>query len=339
MPIPPMILLLLTIWLIALIVGGTKKIKIPLHLWIEFLVGMVIVVIYSYISIPPILALILIIWVIVLIVRIVKKLIAPSHLWVNVLVGVILAIYIFMNFLFSLNEITHHEESKKVPLVVGKSYEEAKEILDKAGFDIEIQDSIYVDTVKPMKVLKQVPESEEVVKVNRKVYLTINRAVPPMVDMPNLVGYSFRNAEMTLKNNNLRLGDTTFKPDFARNAVLEQWYKGATITTGTKIRMGSTISLVLGDGVGNREFSVPVITGMTFCDAKEILEANGIVIGSIVGNSDIKDTCSAWIYKQNPERFDEEKRILRIRSGQTMDVWLQLEKPVTDTTIKIDLPL
>lgn len=267
------------------------------------------------------------------------KLITHRPLWVNILAGMLLAIGIFLLIILSLQWCTHHNESKAVPSVTGKNFADAKKILEKAGFEVEIQDSIYTDTAKSLIVLKQVPESDELVKVNRKVYLTINRAVPPMVDMPNLVGYSFRNAEMTLKNNNLRLGDTTFKPDFAKNAVLEQWYKGNTIATGTKIRMGSTISLVLGDGVGNREFSVPVITGMTFCDAKEILEANGIVIGSIVGNSDIKDTCSAWIYKQNPERFDEEKRILRIRSGQTMDVWLQLEKPVTDTTIKIDLPL
>ena len=80
-----------------------------------------------------------------------------------------------------------------------------------------------------------------------------------MVEMPNLVGYSFRSAEMALKNSNLRVGDTTFKADFAKNAVLEQRYNGAVITAGTKIRMGSTISLVLGDGVGDRQFVVPII--------------------------------------------------------------------------------
>jgi beta-lactam-binding protein with PASTA domain len=104
------------------------------------------------------------------------------------------------------------------------------------------------------------------------------------------------------------------------------------IATGTPIRKGSVISLVLGDGVGKREFSVPVITGMLFGDAKRILEANGIVIGAIVTVANITDTLGGWIYKQNPERFDEEKRIQKIRSGQTIDVWLQVDKPVTDST-------
>ena len=52
-----------------------------------------------------------------------------------------------------------------------------KEILEQAGFEVEIRDSIYVDTTKALQVLKQVPEADEVVKVNRTVYLTINRAV------------------------------------------------------------------------------------------------------------------------------------------------------------------
>ena len=266
------------------------------------------------------------------------KLITDRPLWVNILVGFLLGVGLFSVILLSLNWLTHHNQSKTVPSVTGKSFAEAKKILDKAGFDIEIQDSIYTDTARALVVLRQVPESDELVKVNRKVYLTINRAVPPMVDMPNLVGYSFRNAEMTLKNNNLRLGDTTFKPDFARNAVLEQWYNGSTITTGTKIRMGSTISLVLGDGVGNREFTVPVITGMSFVEARRLLEENGLGIGAIVLDANVSDTLSAYIYRQNPQRLDEEKRIQRIRSGQLMDVWLQLEKPVKDTT-KIELPL
>ncbi len=67
-----------------------------------------------------------------------------------------------------------------------------------------------------MGVIKQIPEADEVVKENRTVYLVVNRAVPPVVEMPNLIGYSFRNAEMVLKNMDLRIGDTTFKARFCQ---------------------------------------------------------------------------------------------------------------------------
>jgi beta-lactam-binding protein with PASTA domain len=241
----------------------------------------------------------------------------------------LLALGFFSLILLSLTWLTHHNESKTVPSVTGKDYTEAKKILESAGFDVEIQDSIYSDTIKPLTVLKQVPESDEVVKINRTVYLTINRSVPPMIEMPNLVGYSFRNAEMVLKNMNMRIGDTIYKPDFAKNSVLEQLYNGDIVAAGTKLRMGSSISLVLGDGVGNQQFAVPIIVGMTFGEAKNMLAQSGVGFGVIMG--DVTDTLNAYIYKQNPERFDDEKKIQHIRPGQLMDVWLQKDKPVNDT--------
>jgi beta-lactam-binding protein with PASTA domain len=267
------------------------------------------------------------------------KFITHRPLWVNIAAGVILALGIFSLFLLSLKWITHHGRADTVPSVTGKNYEEAKKLLKNAGFAVEIQDSLYVDTLPPLNVIKQIPDGDEVVKSNRTVYLVISRAVPPIVEMPNLVGYSFRNAEMVLTNMDIKIGDTTFKPDFAKNAVLEQLYNGTPIAPGTKIRKGTVISLVLGDGVGNREFTVPVITGMKFCDVKRILEESGIIIGAIVPNADVTDTCSAWIYKQNPGRFDEEKKLNHIRTGQTIDVWLQVDKPARKDTIEIPTPL
>jgi eukaryotic-like serine/threonine-protein kinase len=268
----------------------------------------------------------------------VLKFITHRPLWLNILVGILLAVGIFSVFVMSLNWLTHHNVSRTVPQVTGKSLEDAETILENAGFEVELQDSIYTDTARPNAVLKQFPEPDEVVKVNRKVFLTVNRAVPPMVEMPNLVGYSFRNAEMTLNNSGLRLGDTSFRPDFAKHAVLEQLYNGSVITPGTKIRMGSRISFVLGSGVGKTEFAVPDLIGMTFGEARAKLEANGIGFASIVVMPGVTDTVNAFIYQQSPERFTEDKKLRHIRPGQTMDVWLQVERPVKDS-LEVPLPL
>lgn len=260
------------------------------------------------------------------------KFITHRPLWLNILVGILLALVIFFVFVFSLNWITHHNQSKSVPSVQGRSFEEATEILENAGFEVVIQDSIYVDTAKPLKVMKQVPEPDELVKVNRTVYLTINRAVPPLVEMPNIIGYSFRSAEMVLNNMSLNVGDTIYRPDFAKNSVLEQRYNGEKIAPGTKVRMGSTISLVLGDGVGEQEYVVPNLVGMRFAEAKAALAANGIGIGAVVAYG-IEDTLSAYIFRQNPERYNEEKKFRYIRPGQLVDVWLQQDPPARDTII------
>ncbi len=259
------------------------------------------------------------------------KFITNRPLWVNILGGVVLALIIFFLFILSLDWLTHHGQSKTVPQVLGKSYDESLAILKKEGFDVEILDSIYADTARPMQVLRQVPEADETVKVNRTVYLTINRAVPPLIEMPNIVGSSYRSAEMTLKTYNLRVGDTTFKPDFAKNAVLEQRYNGNTIRPGTQIRMGSVIDLVLGDGVGDRQFIVPSLIGMTYCQALSMLEQQGVAFGVVLTESGVTDTCNAYIYRQSPERMGPDQRYRYIRSGQLIDIWLQTEKPMVDT--------
>lgn len=241
-----------------------------------------------------------------------------------------MVICLFLLYLL-LGPLTRHGRSRTVPNVVGKSFDEAKKNLSDQGFELEVQDSIYVDTSAKGSVLRQIPEGDAVVKINRKVYLTINRHVPPEVEMPNLIGFSFRNAELQLKNMGLRVGDTTFKPDFAKHSVLEQHYNGSAISPGTKIQQGSAIDLVLGDGVGELEFAVPNLIGMTFGQAKTLLEANGLSFLVVQPDPGVTDTLSAFISWQNPQRLTLEGKKVRIRTGQTMDVKLSLVKPVIDS--------
>jgi eukaryotic-like serine/threonine-protein kinase len=267
------------------------------------------------------------------------KFITHRPLWLNVVIGIALAIGLFSLGLLSLDWITGHGKSASVPSVKGKNFKEAATILQRSGFRVEILDSVYSDTTKPMEVLKQIPEADEIVKTNRTILLVIGRVVPPMIDMPNLNGYSLRNALSVLKNLDLRLGDTTFRPDFAKNAVLEQLHKGSVIAPGTRIPKGSTISFVLGDGVGDKQFAVPSVVGVSFAEAKEFLKEKGIGIGAIVLDPGVKDTMEAWIYRQNPPRFDENHTMLFMHSGQTMDVWLTSNKEAADTLMKKEIKI
>jgi eukaryotic-like serine/threonine-protein kinase len=260
------------------------------------------------------------------------KYITKSPLWVNIAVGLGIVIALFVVFVLSLNWITHHGESKTVPSVTGKLFNEAQQILEKEGFELVVQDSVYYDSLKPGMVIKQIPEADEVVKVNRTVYITVNRVVPPDVAMPNLIGYTFRNAVMILRNMSLRLGDTTYKPDFAKNSVLEQLYNGRSISPGTNIKMGSAISLVIGSGIGNEDMAVPKLIGLTYSEARIVLESNGLIIGSVITDPLVKDTTNAFIYRQTPTYRTEDGFRVRIRPGQMIDLWLSVEKPVTDST-------
>jgi beta-lactam-binding protein with PASTA domain len=262
----------------------------------------------------------------------IRKYITSRPLWVNILVALLLAFLIGFVFILSLNMITQHGVARTVPLVVGKQLEKVQTDLEANDFEVVVQDSVYYDSLAPAVIIRQVPEADAVVKVNRTIYVTINRAVPPDVDMPNLVGYSFRNAESILRNLGLRLGDTTYRTDFAKNSVLEQLYKGNSISPGTKLKVGSQISLVIGGGVGTEDIAVPKLVGLTYSEARILLDAQGLIAGSVIPSPMVRDTSSAYVVRQSPTPVNEAGKRFRIRPGQMVDMWLDVTPPVTDST-------
>ena len=259
------------------------------------------------------------------------KFLTGKPLWVHILTGLVLIFLLIVVFLQSLRWITRHDKTLTIPAVTGKSYADARKILEGKGFEVELQDSIYNDTAKPLSVLRQFPEAEAVVKVNRTVYLTVNKAIAPLIEMPNLEGLSYRSAEIAMTQYGLKLEDTVYRTDFAKNSVLEQQYDGERIKAGTKIPQGSLITLVLGSGLGHEDFSVPDLVGLTYNDAKVLLESNGLNVGAVMPAVDPNQ----YVGRQSPEHFTPDGRVNRIRQGQLVDLWLQPEKPVKPTVPEV----
>lgn len=265
------------------------------------------------------------------------KFITRQHFLVNLLLAIALLFGMIFLLLWLLGIITRHGDYEKVPVVTGKDYGEAIKILESRGFSAEVQDSVWREQSPPLSVIRQSPEGDQMVKMHRHIYLTINRSQPPLVNVPNMVGLSFRNAELYLKQLGLKLGDTSRKPDIAKDAVLEQLYNGKPISPATRLFQGSSISFVLGSGIGSDEFEVPELRGMTYTEAKNLLISMGLNVAGVLTDEDVKDTEKAIVYKQNPERNlkmpDGFIQKNKIHPGQSVDLWLGTKMPVIiDTT-------
>ena len=242
--------------------------------------------------------------------------------WVNLLAALTLVFIIGFLFFQSLSWFTNHGAYLKVPAVKGKNVDNAIKILESQGFEVVIQDSVYFDTLPKYTVIRQLPEPDATVKANRTVYLTINRATPPNVNMPKLEGLSFRFAYDLLRRNHLQLGDTIFRPDFMKGSVLEQQYNGSRIAANTPIKWGAKITLIIGGGLEIQQMLVPDFVGLTFAEAKNLAILKGISLASVIPMAGITDTASAFVYKQNPETFDLDKKPNYMQGGQTLDLWL-----------------
>ena len=267
------------------------------------------------------------------------KFITNKPFWVNLLAALFLVFLIVFLFLKMLGWLTKHGAYLKVPAVTGMKTDAAIKLLEKQGFDVYIQDSVFTDTAARGIVLKQLPDPNATVKINRTVFITVNRYTPPMLDMPKLEGHNLSFAIRMLERNHLKLGDTSFRTDFAVGSVLEQRYNGVRIPEKAKIQWGSTIDLVIAK-MDNRSMPVPALVGMPFAEAKSLLDGNGINIGAIIGDGVITDTASAYIIKQRPDRFDVQQMLVYIQSGQLMDIWISQQMKILDSLPKkkIEIP-
>jgi beta-lactam-binding protein with PASTA domain len=264
--------------------------------------------------------------------------IVQKPLWQNILIGIGFLFLLLIVFFLSLGWITGFGKTAKVSSVVGQSYVAAQQQLEKEGFEVVILDSIYVDSVAKLAVIRQTPEADEIVKAGRTIYLTINRMVPPQVEMPSLVGFSLKSAELYLQSLQLKLGAITYKPDFARNAVLDQLFNGVPIAQGVKIPLGSTISLVIGTGLGGEETDVPNLVGLTYPEALNQLSLQGINLGSVLSVETIKDSAASFVFRQTPSYLSNKLDSLtgmplinKIRQGQLIDLYLSTTPPPKDS--------
>lgn len=240
-------------------------------------------------------------------------------------------------FFYSLGWITGHDNYEKVPEIVGRDVKDAVSLLKTQGFKVEVIDSVYEMKLPKLSVVKQSPGPDAVVKHGRTIYLTINRQEAPTVEMPNLVGLSFKSAQLYLESMGLLLGDTSYRPDIARNSILNQRFDGNEIKQGTRIPIGSKISFVIGSGIGLNEMDMPNLVGLNYYEAKALLNSMNILIGMpILLDANITDTANAYVVKQEPQVFYQpipgQFIINKIRKGQVVDLWLSTTAPVIDST-------
>ena len=265
------------------------------------------------------------------------KFITDKPLWVNILTGIGIILLLILLFFGSLDWITGYGKFEKVPNVAGQHIIAAQKLLEDQGFEVVIQDSVYIDTIAKQAVIRQSPEADAIVKTGRRIYLTLNRTIPPQVEMPNLTGFSIRSAEMYLQSLGLKLGFVTYKPDIARNAVLEQLINGTPVKPGQKVPIGTIINLVLGSGIAGDELDVPDLVGLTLDQARATLTGMNINIGSIIAAGSVRDSSTAFVIGQNPPLWSDVPGIdgnpakNKIRSGQLIDLYISEQAPVKDT--------
>jgi beta-lactam-binding protein with PASTA domain len=235
----------------------------------------------------------------------------------SVIVVVLIAFY-------SLGYYTRHGSGIPVPKITGINIDRALSTLKEQGFGVSI-DSVYVLDQAPGTVIEQDPDAGTNVKEGRVIYLKIVKNQAPNVALPDILDAPYISAEATLSNYGLKIGDTTYKSDIARDHVLEIKFAGQPIQPGTKIPKGSKVDLVLGDGSGASEVEIPDLVNQDLDAARFVLKQSGVVLGTITYQGAITDSTNLVIVAQSPAKTDS---VTKVSNGTRINVTVtQGKKP------------
>ena len=247
------------------------------------------------------------------------KFLSSKIFLMNLFAAIILLVVIGWAILKFLDFYTLHGETVTVPEVIGYQVNELDEMLEEKGLRYTIVDSVYFSDYKSGAVVDQDPKPDLQVKIDRMLYLTINATEPPKVQMPNLVDFSLRQAMAIIESSGLKVGNLKYVPDFAHNAVLSQEFKGKQIKPGETIIKGSTIDLLLGQGLSEELVAVPQLVNLSYNEAIEALYAASLNPGSVIKDATVKDSTLARVYRQVPEYIDEKSMI---NIGASVDIYI-----------------
>lgn len=171
----------------------------------------------------------------------------------------------------------NHGGTLAVPDVVGMPEADAVRILDSLKLEPRRGE------VRPDKdyaegyVVAQNPIAAQIVKPNRRVYLTISGG-EQLAIMPELKGRSIRDTKFALDRSGLKLGAVLreISKEFPEGTIISQ-----DVTAGSKVKRGSYIRVTQSAGPTMDSLVVPSVVGKTLNEAQKMLTQKGFKVGSI----------------------------------------------------------
>jgi len=192
--------------------------------------------------------------------------------------------------------IVKHAWDMRVPEVVGLTVEEAQAKLKKADLRLKIVSQIYDSNQPQGIILSQMPEPRSMVKRYRAVRVQISKEAD-MTYVPELSGVSLRQAEISLADWGLTLGELAWQ----RSDTLPDNFVVATLPeVGTRVSYGTAVNLMVNKSPTSDSVEVPYVVGKYMEEGVKMLTEAGLKVEKIKMKEE-KEQIPGIILKQSLE--------------------------------------
>ena len=242
----------------------------------------------------------------------------------HLLMAFVLVVVMIAGAMVFLDVATKHNQELTVPDLSNMSVEEADSVAALNDMVIDVTDSVFVKRMKRGAVYRQNPAPGSKVKSGRRIVLTINAVNAKKITMPNLVGFSMRQAKAELLSRGLTLGKLIYVQDMATNNVLRQLHDNLEIEPGTMIESESVIDLVVGLNGYDFVTYVPDVAGLKFMSAVDAVHDHSLNVRNMRFDKSVKDyddSLNAMVYRQTPEPSDS----IHVNMGSDVTLYLTLD--------------
>ena len=184
-------------------------------------------------------------------------------------------------------EVASGPRLRMTPLVIGLSTEAASARLATKGFEVDLVQPLYDETIAAGEVMKLMIDGETELGGSlrepgtRAVLVVSGGPVPRTV--PQLIGLDQESAEEAL--NALQLSSARTLSYEVSDSVLKGLVLRQSLTPGLLVERGSTVSLTLSAGPDRRE--VPDMRGLTVLEAEQRLVEVGLKLGDVAGEGEL----------------------------------------------------
>lgn len=244
--------------------------------------------------------------------------------WFNLILAIVLLAASVFGVLYYLDVYTLHSHTVEVPDIKGMQKNELSDFLKRNKLTFEVSDSVYSKDSKAGEILEQHPESGDLVKPDRTIYITIASVEPLKIKMPDLVDLSLRQAQSVLESYGLELGTLSYQADLCKNCILEQKMEGKIVEPGEKVLKGSVVDLTIGEGESQELVNVPYCIGLDLDEATKVLNLSSLNLGALHFDESIKnnnDSMNAKVYQQVPYFTN----VASVSMGSSVDLFFTLD--------------